>query len=162
MLRTSVSAVFLGSLVAGPLAFSVALGLPPSELGVRIVEGGLSAIGTVGWVLAPQLVLAVAVVGLALERMTSRLAGVGGAAPPVWVDPAVESALLLGMLGTLSGMVSGFAGLSPEELVPGPRVHSLGTALRSSFVGFGIALVGVWAKSPPRAAGAHRPAEVSG
>ena len=46
-------------------------------------------------------------------------------------------------------MVSGFVGLSPEELEPGPLVHSLGTALRSSFVGFLIALVGVW-KQPRR------------
>ena len=69
------------------------------------------------------------------------------AAPPGWLDPAVESALLLGLLGTISGMVQGFVGLTPEELEPGPLVHSLGAALRSSFVGFAIALVGVWAKA---------------
>ena len=32
-------------------------------------------------------------------------------------------------------------------LEPGPLVHSLGTALRSSFVGFLIALIGVWARA---------------
>ena len=64
----------------------------------------------------------------------------------------MESALLLGMLGTISGMVSGFAGLSPDELEPGPLVYSLGVALRSSFVGFLIALVGVWTKDRPPAA----------
>ena len=39
-------------------------------------------------------------------------------------------------------MVNGFGGLEPGNLQPGPLVHALGTALRSSFVGFGIALVG--------------------
>ena len=50
------------------------------------------------------------------------------------------------MLGTIHGMVSGFVGLSPDDLEAGPLIHSLGTALRSSFVGFGIALVGVWTR----------------
>ncbi len=46
-------------------------------------------------------------------------------------------------------MVRGFAGVSPDELEPGPLVHALGTALRSSFVGFAIALVGVWLRGTP-------------
>ena len=147
MLRTSVAAVALGALVAAPLALATALGSSPEQLLARAAAGCLAAIDLVGWVLVPQLVLAVAVLGLVLEQLTVRVAGLGTGASPGWIDPAVESALLLGMLGTLSGMVSGFAGLSPEELEPGPLVHSLGTALRSSFVGFGIALVGVWARS---------------
>jgi biopolymer transport protein ExbB/TolQ len=53
------------------------------------------------------------------------------------------------MLGTLSGMVRGFVGLSPDAIEAGPLVHALGVALRSSFVGFGIALVGVWLKERP-------------
>ena len=82
---------------------------------------------------------------------TARIAGEPVAAPP-WIDPAIESALLLGMLGTLHGMVNGFVGLEPGDLQPGPLVQSLGTALRSSFVGFGIALVGVWLRETPQSA----------
>ena len=144
-IRTSLAGVALGALIAVPAAALVAAsagGLVPA-----VVAGLVAAIDRVGWVLAPQILLAVAVVGVALQRSTCRIAGFS--APPIvaWLDPAVESALLLGMLGTLSGMVSGFVGLSPEELEPGPLVHSLGTALRSSFVGFLIALIGVWAKA---------------
>ena len=68
----------------------------------------------------------------------------------------ISAAPLLGLLGTIHGMVSGFIGLSPDELQPGPLVHSLGTALRSSFVGFLIALVGVWTKTRPT--GVEQPA----
>ena len=113
---------------------------------------GLAALGlrhridSVGWVLLPQLLLAVAVFSLFLQRTAVRAVGVSLSPSPPWLDAAIESALLLGMLGTISGMVSGFAGLSPDALEPGPLIHSLGTALRSSFVGFGIALVGVWTR----------------
>jgi len=51
-------------------------------------------------------------------------------------------------------------GLSPDELQPGPLVHSLGTALRSSFVGFLIALVGVWVKAQPGERAPERSAAV--
>lgn len=149
MLRTSLAALLLGVVLAAPLAWAAAQGAEPAGWLERVIAGGIAAVDAVGWVLVPQLVLAVAVLGLALERIAARVAGLRALAPPGWIDPAVESALLLGMLGTLSGMVSGFAGLSPDALEPGPLIHSLGTALRSSFVGFGIALVGVWAKSPP-------------
>ena len=101
------------------------------------------------WRIFGFVVLAIAVFGVALQHVAARLAGVAGTAPPPWIDPAVESALLLGMLGTLSGMVNGFVGLSPEALEPGPLVHALGTALRSSFIGFAIALVGVWVRALP-------------
>jgi hypothetical protein len=109
----------------------------------------LAAVESVGWVLLPQLLLAVAIGSLALQQLASRAAGLGAVPAPAWLDPAVESALLLGLLGTISGMVSGFIGVSPDELEPGPLVHSLGMALRSSGVGFGIALVGVWTKTRP-------------
>jgi hypothetical protein len=112
------------------------------------VAGFLAALDAVGWVFVPQAVLAVAVLGAALQRIASRLAGIAPPAPD-WIDPAIESALLLGMLGTIHGMVNGFSGLSPEQLEPAPLVESLGTALRSSFVGFGIALVGVWTRARP-------------
>lgn len=117
------------------------------ELPLQAVRGARAALDAVGWVLIPQVVLAVPVLGLALQRIATRLAGAPRSAPPHWIDPAVESALLLGMLGTLSGMVQGFGGLSPESLEPGPLVHALGTALRSSLIGFSIALVGVWLRA---------------
>ncbi len=146
-LRTSLAGVALGVLIAVPAAALVAASAAAGGLVPAVVAGRVAAVDRVGWVLAPQILLAVAVVGVALQRLTCRIAGFS--APPIlaWLDPAVESALLLGMLGTLSGMVSGFVGLSPEELEPGPLVHSLGTALRSSFVGFLIALIGVWARA---------------
>jgi hypothetical protein len=118
---------------------------PPEAL-LRSAAGLGSALDQVGWVLLPELVLAVGVIGLALERLLRSAGGLGAAPTPGWLEPAIESALLLGMLGTLSGMVSGFAGLRADELAPAPLLHALGRALRSSLVGFSIALVGVWAR----------------
>ena len=66
--------------------------------------------------------------------------------------------MLLGLRGTISGMMQGFVGLSPEEIQPGPLVHAIGSALRSSLVGFGIALVGVWLKNQPSSGGGEVPA----
>ena len=40
-------------------------------------------------------------------------------------------------------------GIAPEDIQPGALIHAIGTALRSTFVGFSIALVGVWAKAGP-------------
>ena len=150
-IRSSLAGVALGALIVVPAAALAAASTGAGGLVPAVVTGLVSAVDRVGWVLAPQILLAVAVVGVALQRLTCRIAGVSPPPTAAWLDPAVESALLLGMLGTLSGMVSGFVGLSPEELQPGPLVHSLGTALRSSFVGFLIALIGVWAKAQPGA-----------
>ena len=111
----------------------------------------LGGVERIGWVFVPQCLLGIAVLGAALQHVALRIAGEPVAAPP-WIDPAIESALLLGMLGTLHGMVNGFVGLEPGDLQPGPLVQSLGTALRSSFVGFGIALVGVWLRETPQSA----------
>jgi hypothetical protein len=135
------------SLAVLPLALArlAGLELQAAATGLR------SGVDTVGWVFVPQLGLAVALLGLALARLGLLAAGRRLPPPPAWTSPAVESALLLGMLGTVSGMVSGFAGLSPETLEPGPLVHSLGQALRSTGVGFGIALVGVWISTPVEA-----------
>jgi hypothetical protein len=114
-----------------------------------VVEGLILAIDAVGWVLVPQIVLAAAILSLALQQIAARLAGAARLPAPAWIDPAVESALLLGLLGTVSGMVRGFVGVEPEALEPGPLVHALGTALRSTFVGFAIALVGIWLRHRP-------------
>jgi hypothetical protein len=147
MLRASLAALGLAALALTPFAVAARSGFGPAELLDAGLAGLVAAVAAVGWVLIPQLLLAVAILSLALQQLTGRLAGTGPPAAPRWLDPAVESALLLGLLGTISGMVRGFAGLSPEALEPGPLVHSLGTALRSSFVGFAIALVGVWVKA---------------
>ena len=157
MLRTSFVGVALGALIAAPLAVALWLDVGLGDLMARSFLGLVAAVDAVGWVLIPQIMLATGILGLALQQLSCRVAGLSAPDSPSWLDPAVESALLLGMLGTISGMVSGFVGLSPEELQPGPLVHSLGTALRSSFVGFLIALVGVWAKQHP---GGPRIAEV--
>lgn len=139
----------MAALLAVPLVWLTGMGATSGidALATRVVAGFVGAVDSVGWVFVPQFFLAVAIFSLALQRLSATLAGVRLDAPPAWLDPAVESALLLGLLGTISGMVRGFVGISPEELEPGPLVHSLGAALRSSFVGFAIALVGVWAKA---------------
>ncbi len=149
MVRASLVGVGLGALVTAPLLAAFAAGIGAIELLQNGAWGLVGAVDSVGWVFVPQLVLAVAVSSLAVQQIASRAAGLALPPIPGWLEPAVESALLLGMLGTISGMVSGFAGLSPEELEPGPLVYSLGRALRSSFVGFAIALVGVWTKARP-------------
>jgi hypothetical protein len=149
VLRVSAVGVVLAGVAAIPFAAVVASGLSAGELLQAGFAGLAAAVDSVGWVLVPQIVLAIAILSVAIQQFTGRLAGLRVGPAPHWLDPAVESALLLGLLGTIHGMVLGFAGLSPDELQPGPLVHSLGTALRSSFVGFLIALVGVWAKARP-------------
>jgi hypothetical protein len=149
-LRAGATGLVLVGLTAVPLLWLARLGGDGGPIRAALA-GFDAAIQSVGWVFVPQLLLAVAVLGAALQRISARLAGLASPEPPSWIDPAVESALLLGMLGTLSGMVNGFVGLSPDELEPGPLVHALGTALRSSFVGFGIALIGVWVRAQPEA-----------
>jgi len=149
VLRVSLVGVALVALVALPFAAVAAADLGAAELLAAGWSGLSAAVGAVGWVLVPQIALAIAILSIALQQLAGRLAGLRVGPAPHWLDPAVESALLLGLLGTIHGMVRGFTGLSPEELQPGPLVHSLGIALRSSLVGFGIALVGVWAKARP-------------
>lgn len=149
MLRVSLVSLGLAFLVALPFAGAAWTGLGAGDLLAAGAAGLAAAVDAVGWVLVPQIALAVAISSLALQQLAGRLAGMPAVSTPGWLDPAVESALLLGLLGTISGMVRGFVGVSPDELQPGPLVHSLGAALRSSFVGFGIALVGVWVKARP-------------
>ncbi len=161
-MRASAVGAVLALLLLTPLATCLALGFGPGEAVRAVAAGFVAAHHSVGWVLAPQLILAIGVLALLLERLAQRAAGVPERDTPRWLEPAVESALLLGMLGTISGMVRGFAGISPEDMEPGPLLHALGTALRSSFLGFGIALVGVWIRDTdavPAAVGAALPAE---
>jgi hypothetical protein len=148
-LRGSLVGLALVGLVALPVGILATAGVGAQALAGAALAGFLAALDAVGWVFVPQFVLAVAVLSHALQRLAARAAGRELPPPPAWLDPAIESALLLGLLGTVSGMVSGFAGIAPEQIEPGPLVHALGTALRSTFVGFSIALVGVWAKAPP-------------
>lgn len=147
--RVGFAGVVLAGLTVVPLLWLARLEEGVGGALAAAIEGFGAAVDAVGWVLVPQTLLAIAVFGAALHHLAARLAGTEAPAPPAWIDPAVESALLLGMLGTLAGMVNGFVGLSPEALEPGPLVHALGTALRSSFIGFGIALVGVWVRALP-------------
>jgi hypothetical protein len=149
-LRAGLVGGALAGLLAAPALLLFAQGGDAGSLLGSALAGFAAAVDSVGWVFVPQFVLGAAIVSLALQRLAVRAAGGTAPTPPAWLDPAVESALLLGLLGTISGMVSGFVGLTPEELEPGPLVHSLGVALRSSFVGFAIALVGVWAKAETR------------
>ena len=147
--RVGLTGALLAGLTAIPLLWLARLEEGWVGSATAALTGFAAAVGAVGWVVLPQALLAVVVFGAALHHVAARLAGLDAPAPPSWIDPAVESALLLGMLGTLSGMVNGFVGLSRDELEPGPLVHALGTALRSSFIGFGIALVGVWVRAMP-------------
>jgi hypothetical protein len=150
-LRAGLTGALVVGLFVVPLLWMLRMGNGLYGSADAALGGFVAAVDAVGWVLVPQLLLAIAVFSAALQNVASRLAGVAGPPAPAWIDPAVESALLLGMLGTVSGMVNGFTGLSPDALEPGPLVHALGTALRSSFVGFSIALVGVWVRAVPGA-----------
>lgn len=145
--RTGLVRMLLAGAIATPFVVSLSDAGGLATQVDRIVRGFGFAVDSVGWVLVPQLLIGLGVGGLAVEHLLGGLAGATARATPRWLGPALESALLLGMLGTLSGMVSGFTGLTPDELQPGPLVHGLGTALRSSFVGFTIALVGVWIRN---------------
>lgn len=147
--RASAVGLALAGLLILPAIWLAGIEASLGELAVRVFAGFAAAVDAVGWVFVPQFFLAAAIFSLALQRLAGHAAGATLDPPPAWLDPAVESALLLGLLGTISGMVQGFVGISPEELEPGPLVHALGAALRSSFVGFAIALVGVWAKARP-------------
>ena len=147
--RAGLAGALLAGLTAVPLLWLARLEEGWFGSASAAFAGLVAAVDAVGWVFVPQALLAAAVFGAALHHVMAWLAGAAAPPAPSWIDPAVESALLLGMLGTLSGMVNGFMGLSPDELQPGPLVHALGTALRSSFVGFGIALVGVWLRALP-------------
>jgi len=142
--RATTLSAALGLLAAAPVAALLVSGVGPVELARASARGLAAEVDSVGFVLVPQLVLAVGILGLALQQGVRRAARLPRLRPPGWLSPAVESALLLGLLGTISGMVAGFVGVSPAELEPAPLVRGLGAALRSTFVGFAIALVGVW------------------
>ncbi len=144
--RAPATALALVALAGAPLAAIVAPGADPGALGRDAAVGAMAAIDAVGFVVVPQALFGVAIAGLLVERLAARAAALPASTPPAWLDPAIESCLLLGMLGTISGMVQAFAGPEAASLDPGLLVHCLGTALRSSYVGFGIALFGVWLK----------------
>jgi hypothetical protein len=145
-LRGTVVTTWLGVLGAAPLVALLLSGAAPGELLAALANGLAAEVESVGLVLVPQLVLAVGIVGQALQQGVRRAAGLPRLRSPGWIPPAVESVLLLGLLGTVSGMVSGFVDVSADVLEPAPLVRGLGQALRSTFVGFAIALVGVWFK----------------
>jgi len=147
--RGSILAAALGLLATMPVAALLLSGIAPGELAFASVRGLRAEIESVGFVLVPQIGLAIGILGLALQQGVRRGAGLPRLAPPTWLSPAVESALLLGLLGTISGMVAGFVGVSPAELEPAPLIRGLGAALRSTFVGFALALVGVWLQADP-------------
>ncbi len=145
--RTLGAIAWLAMLAAVPLAAAGLAGVGPAELARAGITGLSDEVDAVGLVLVPQLLLAIAILGVALRRAAGALAWLPAARAPRWLEPAVESALLLGLLGTIHGMVSGFADLDPRELEPAPLLRGLGAALRSTFVGFTIALLGIWLKS---------------
>jgi hypothetical protein len=130
----------------------VSAGAGPRAL-AHAAAGVRAAIDAVGFVVVPQALFGVAIAALCIERLATRAAALTAPPAPGWLDPAIESCLLLGMLGTISGMVQAFAGPQGASLDPGFLVHYLGTALRSSYVGFSIALFGVWLKQRPEAIG---------
>lgn len=145
-MRASAVALALVALAGAPLAALLGAGADPGALGRDAAAGVRLAVDAVGFVVVPQALFGLAIAGLIVERLAARAAALPPPAAAGWLDPAIESCLLLGMLGTISGMVQAFAGPEAASLDPGRLVHFLGTALRSSYVGFGIALVGVWTK----------------
>jgi len=147
--RASAASLLLLGLAVVPIFLMSSVAVNDDSLLYSVVEGLILAIDAVGWVLVPRIVLAAAILSLALQQIAARLAGAARLPAPAWIDPAVESALLLGLLGTVRGMVRGFVGVEPGALEPGPLVHALGTGLRSTFVGFSIALVGIWLRPRP-------------
>jgi hypothetical protein len=113
-LRVGLVGISLAALAGLPLFWLASLG-PGLAQGTRAAVSGFAvALDSVGWVLVPQAALGVAVLGAALQRVASRAAGAPVPAPS-WIDPAIESALLLGLLGTISGMVNGFVGLGSSR-----------------------------------------------
>ena len=74
---------------------ALALGVGAGDAGRLVWLGLADARAAVGWVLIPQLVLAVGVLGLLVERLACRFAGAASDTTPRWLEPAVESALLL-------------------------------------------------------------------
>jgi len=146
MMRGSVVTLVLVALAGAPLAALLGAGADAGALGRDAAAGVRVAVDAVGFVVVPQALFGLAIAGLVIEQLAARAAALPAPATARWLDPAIESCLLLGMLGTISGMVQAFAGSEATSLDPGQLVHYLGTALRSSYVGFGIALVGVWAK----------------
>jgi len=155
-MRGSAVALALAGLAGAPLAVVLGAAGPGALAGGALAGVGV-AIDAVGFVVVPQALFGMAIVGLAVERLAAHAAALPAPSAAAWLDPAIESCLLLGMLGTISGMVQAFAGSGAAALDPGELVHFLGTALRSSYVGFGIALVGVWAKERHDAAPSARP-----
>jgi hypothetical protein len=145
-LRGTVVATWLGVLCVAPVGALLLSGAAPGELFTALANGLAAEVDSVGFVLLPQLALAVGIVGQALQQGVRRAAGLPRLASPSWITPAVESVLLLGLLGTVAGMVQGFLGVPTTALEPGVLVNGLGQALRSTFVGFSIALVGIWFK----------------
>ena len=89
-IRTSLAGVALGALIAVPAAVLVAASAGAGGLVPAVVAGLVAAIDRVGWVLAPQILLAVAVVGVALQRSTCRIAGFPAPPTVAWLDPAVD------------------------------------------------------------------------
>jgi hypothetical protein len=142
--RAPAIALGLVALAGVPLAAVLAAGPGPGALARAAAAGTLVAVDAVGFVVVPQALFGVAIAGLCVERLAARAAALPPPPAPGWLDPAIESCLLLGMLGTISGMVQAFASSDAASLDPGFLVHYLGTALRSSYVGFSIALFGVW------------------
>jgi hypothetical protein len=144
--RAPAVALTLVALAGAPLVALFAAGAGPGELARAAAEGVRVAVDAVGFVVLPQALFGLAIAGLLVERVAARAAALPAPPAPSWLEPAIESCLLLGMLGTISGMVQAFAGSEAAPLDPGYLVHYLGTALRSSYVGFAIALFGVWLK----------------
>ena len=72
MLRVSLVGAGLGGLVAVPLFAAVTSGMGAGEL-LRAGVGGLAAaVDAVGWVLIPQIALAIAILSLALQQLDDR------------------------------------------------------------------------------------------
>ena len=127
--RVSLVVIGLAGLVAVPIAVLAAAGVGLGELLSSAVGGLAAAVDAVGWVFVPQFALAVAVLSLTLQQLATRAAGMELPPTPAWLDPAVESALLLAARAGRFDVVSQLAReIEVRRVASEPTIIALPTA----------------------------------
>ena len=89
--RNTLVSAGLGVLAAAPVVGLVIAGVAPGDLLRASARGLVAEVDSVGWVLVPQLVLAVGILGLALQQGVRRAAGPGVCSDALPNEPAAWS-----------------------------------------------------------------------